>query len=123
MSWPIAVFKADLGVVALKYGPLVYNVETADNRNIEQKLGTTPLRAEWHPDLLGGVMVISGKWADGSSMLAVPNYARMNRVGPPHEYPQDEEVPIVVTPASGTGSGTSSTRQSSGSSVESKIWI
>jgi hypothetical protein len=30
--------------------------------------------------LLGGVIVITGKWQDGTPMLAVPNYARMNRV-------------------------------------------
>ena len=39
-----------------------------------------PLKAEWRPDLLGGVMVITGKWKDGTPMLAIPNYARMNRV-------------------------------------------
>ena len=52
--------EADLNLVALKYGPLVYNVEAADNDNIDRKLGDAPLRAEWRPDLLGGVMVISG---------------------------------------------------------------
>ena len=81
--------KADLGDVALKYGALVYNVESADNANIERKLGDAPLRAEWRDDQLGGVMVITGKWADGSPMLAIPNYARMNRVGPPPQYPGD----------------------------------
>src|ERR1700722_9875667 len=75
--------KADLGTVALKYGPLIYNVETADNRNIDMKISDEPLRAEWHPELLDGVMVISGKWQDGSRMTAIPNFARMNRVGPP----------------------------------------
>ena len=73
--------------MALKYGPLIYNVEKMDNGQIERKLGDAPLRAEWHPDMLGGVMVISGKWEDGSPMLAVPNFARMNRVGPPRDYP------------------------------------
>jgi hypothetical protein len=34
----------------------------------------------WRPDLLGGVIAINGKWKDGTPMLAVPNYARMNRV-------------------------------------------
>ncbi len=76
---------------ALKYGPMVYNVETADNQNIERKIGDAPLKTEWRPDLLGGVMVITGKWADGSELVAIPNYARVNRVGPPHEYPSDKE--------------------------------
>ena len=48
-------------------------------------------KAEWRPDLLGGVMVITGKWQDGSPMLAIPNYARMNRVGAPPEYPDEHE--------------------------------
>ncbi len=75
--------QANTNLTALKYGPLVYNVEAADNQNIDRKLGDAALRTEWKPDLLGGVMVIQGKWADGSEFTAIPNYARMNRVGPP----------------------------------------
>jgi DUF1680 family protein len=84
--------KANTGLVALKYGPLVYNVETIDDKNIDRKLGAAPLRAQWRPDLLGGVVTIDGQWADGSEFVAIPNYARMNRVGPPHAYPGDENV-------------------------------
>jgi DUF1680 family protein len=84
--------KANAGLTALTYGPLVYNVEAADNQNIGQGLGLGPLRTQWNPDLLGGMMVIKGQWADGSDLLAIPNYARMNRVGPPHGYPGDEEA-------------------------------
>ncbi|HEY2466556.1 MAG TPA: beta-L-arabinofuranosidase domain-containing protein [Terracidiphilus sp.] len=82
---------ADLGLVALRYGPLIYNLEVGDNETIERKIGDAPLKAEWRPDLLGGVMAISGKWQDGSPMLAIPNFARMNRVGSPPEYPDDRE--------------------------------
>jgi DUF1680 family protein len=96
--------KADLDAVALMYGPLVYNVETADNRNIHQKIGTAPLRTEWRPDLFGGTVVITGKWTDGSDLLAIPNYARMNRVGPPPGYPNDRGIIF-------------------GAPVESKVWI
>jgi len=103
--------KADTEMVALKYGPLVYNLEAADNEGIEGKISDAPLRAEWRPDLLGGVMVIAGKWMDGSDLVAVPNYTRMNRVGPAHAYPGEEEV----------DSGTAGHRQSS--SVMSKVWI
>jgi len=39
------------------------------------------LKTEWRGDLLGGVMVIQGKWSDGSPLLAIPNYARQNRGG------------------------------------------
>ncbi len=81
--------QADGDLVALKYGPLIYNVETADNENIERRLGDGPLTPEWRPDLLGGVMVITGRWQDGSPFLAIPNFARMNRVGPPPDYPRD----------------------------------
>jgi len=83
---------ADRGMMALKYGPLVYNVETPDNQNITRKIGDAPLRTKWQPDLLGGVMLITGKWADGANLVAVPNYARMNRVGPPPEYPTEQDA-------------------------------
>jgi len=72
--------EADRGRVALRYGPLLYNVEAADNKDITQPMGSAPLTAEWEPSLLHGVMVIKGQWADGSPLVAVPNYARMNRV-------------------------------------------
>jgi DUF1680 family protein len=71
--------KADVGLVALRYGPLAYNVELADQPAINKPLGSTPLKAEWRDDLLGGVMTLKGKWHDGTPMLAIPNYARMNR--------------------------------------------
>jgi hypothetical protein len=72
--------KADVGLIALRYGPLVYNVEKADQPDISKALSAAPLKAEWRGDLLGGVMTINGKWEDGTPMLAIPNYARMNRV-------------------------------------------
>ncbi|RYZ44301.1 MAG: hypothetical protein EOP49_27425, partial [Sphingobacteriales bacterium] len=79
--------EADRGRVALRYGPLIYNVEAADNANIDQPIGNAPLSLEWRKDLLGGVMTIKGKWADGSPLLAIPNYARLNRI-PTTPYPQ-----------------------------------
>jgi hypothetical protein len=51
-----------------------------DQRNLDLALSNEPLTAEWRPDLLGCIMAIVGKWQDGAPMLAVPNYARMNRV-------------------------------------------
>jgi DUF1680 family protein len=77
---------ADANLIALQYGPLIYNVETADQHNLDLALSDEPLKPEWRPDLLGGVMTISGKWADGSPMLAIPNYARMNRIA--HDRPE-----------------------------------
>jgi hypothetical protein len=72
---------ADRGRVALKYGPLVYNIESVD-QNVNSVLSDdSPLTTEWDPNLLGGVMVIKGKFADGSPLTAIPNYARLNRGG------------------------------------------
>ncbi|HUO09707.1 MAG TPA: beta-L-arabinofuranosidase domain-containing protein [Phycisphaerae bacterium] len=69
------------GRVALRRGPLLYNVESVD-QNLQLPLGKNPgLQASWMPDLLGGVVAIRGAWSDGSALLAVPNYARLNRGG------------------------------------------
>ena len=70
---------ADRGSVALRYGPLIYNVEQVDQSDISKPLGTAPLTAAWRGDLLDGVMTIKGEWKDGSPLLAIPNYARNNR--------------------------------------------
>jgi hypothetical protein len=80
---------ADSGRVAFRYGPLLYNVETADNDNIGQKIGKGPLKLEWKDRLLDGVMTINGVWADGMPLVAIPNYARMNRV-PPTPTPRSD---------------------------------
>ncbi len=97
--------KADLGDAALKYGPLIYSVEAADNTSIGHKLGNDPLHTDWNADLLGGVVVINGKWDDGSPMTAIPNYARMNRVGAPPAYPDEGD------------------RRGEMRDVKSKVWI
>ena len=73
---------ADSGRVALRYGPLLYNVETADNTSIGARIGDAPMKLVWADNLLGGVMTIRGKWANGTPLIAIPNYARMNRVSP-----------------------------------------
>ncbi len=79
---------ATRGKVAVRYGPLIYNVETVDQPRIDQPLSSAPLKTEWRSDLLGGVMVVRGTWADGSPMLAIPNFARANRDGGPiKEFP------------------------------------
>ena len=71
--------EATRGRTALRYGPLVYNVERVDqdiSRAIDPK---APLSVAWKPDLLEGVMAIEGRWVDGERLLAIPNYARCNR--------------------------------------------
>jgi DUF1680 family protein len=92
--------------VALRYGPLIYSVEAVD-QDITQVLGLdAPLTTEWRGDLLGGVMVIKGTWADGSPLLAIPNYARGNRPSP--------------EPAGARGRGG---RGQGGRSLSSVVWI
>jgi DUF1680 family protein len=71
--------EATKGKVALRYGPLVYNIEKVDQDITKPLAADASLAAEWRPDLLGGVTVITGKFADGSKLLAIPNYARINR--------------------------------------------
>jgi DUF1680 family protein len=85
----IDAVEADRGKVALRYGPLLYNIEQVDVGDIGKVLPPdAPLTTEWRPDLLGGVVVIRGTFADGSPMIAIPNYARMNRQpAPPAERP------------------------------------
>jgi hypothetical protein len=86
--------EADRGRVALKYGPLVYNIEQQDQDIHKALRAGAPLRAEWRPDLLGGVMVIRGEFADGSPLTAIPNFVRANRVegtyGPRRPEPQPD---------------------------------
>ena len=75
---------ADRGKVALRYGPMMYSIEKVDVGDIGKVLAPgAPLTSEWRGDLLGGVVVIKGTFADGSPMLAIPNFVRMNREPPP----------------------------------------
>ncbi len=72
---------ADRGRVALRYGPLIYNWESVDQDLNSVLSPTAPLATEWKPNLLGGVVVIKGEFAGGKPLLAIPNYARLNRGG------------------------------------------
>jgi DUF1680 family protein len=70
---------ATRGQVALRYGPLIYSAESVD-QNLENVLSPeSALSTEWRGDLLSGVTVIKGAWADGSALMAIPYYARDNR--------------------------------------------
>jgi hypothetical protein len=75
------------GKVALRLGPLVYNIEQVDQDINSALPPSAPLSAEWRPDLLKGVKVITGRFADGKPMLAIPNYARYHRNPPPSAPP------------------------------------
>ena len=72
---------ADRGRVALRYGPLVYNLESVD-QNLDGLLPPdAELTTRWEPELLDGVLAIRGRFADGAPLVAIPNYARNNRGG------------------------------------------
>ncbi len=139
---PDARIKADANLLALQYGPLIYNVETADQPNLDLALSSEPLKVEWRPELLGGIMVIKGKWQDGTPMLAIPNYARMNRVAQSRsDVAGDDTVnyaPGATThsskkkrPAGSAGSAfqgstippNSTEGRHHGRKIESKVWI
>jgi DUF1680 family protein len=79
--------EATRGKLAIRRGPLVYNVETADQPRLDLAMANAALTETWRPDLLGGVVAVKGQWADGSPLIAIPNYARMNRAGPAGEHP------------------------------------
>jgi hypothetical protein len=87
--------EADRGKVALRYGPLIYSVETADQPDINCSLGEAPLSTEWREDLLDGIMTINGNWADGSPLLAIPYFMRNNRI-PETFNPGESESPTSI---------------------------
>ncbi len=96
--------EANRGRVALQRGPLVYNIEDADNRGQSRSVvlpPDLPLRAVWKPDLLGGVMAIE---SEDQRLRAIPNYARLNREGWSQvwiaEKPEVAEPPLEPTIAS-----------------------
>ena len=78
---------ATKGKVALQYGPLVYNIEKVDQDITLALAAGAALTSEWKPDLLGGVVAITGTFADGSRLMAIPNMVRYNRNPPPPPPP------------------------------------
>jgi DUF1680 family protein len=80
----VANVKADVGLVALQYGPLIYNIENVDySADVGTfALGSTAtLSAQWNGSLLNGVTTIHGTFTNGTALTAVPHFARMNRGG------------------------------------------
>jgi hypothetical protein len=82
------------GRVALRIGPLLYNIEKLDQDITSALDRAAPLSRVWRGDLLGGVAVIRSTFAGGAPMMAIPNFARFNR------YPAPP--PPVPPPAPGT---------------------
>lgn len=126
--------KADNNQLALRYGPLIYNVELADQHSLDQSLSSAPLKAEWRPELLGGVVAITGSWQDGTPMLAVPNFVRMNRAEP-HRVeaagdasvnyaPGASNAAAAANPPGSTNPPASAGKRWSGTrTIESKVWM
>jgi len=72
----------NLGKAALQRGPIVYCLEEADNagRVLDLSLpDDSSLESEFHPDLLGGVVVVKGQPAEQNPFTAVPYYAWAHR--------------------------------------------
>ena len=67
------------GRTALRYGPLIYNIESHEQDLDKILPRQAPVSVEFRPDFLGGVAVLRSTFSDGTPLIAVPNYARMNR--------------------------------------------
>ncbi len=130
--------QADRDLTALRYGPLVYNVERADQPNLGGVIGSQPLTTEWRGDLLQGVRVIKGTWADGTPLVAIPHYARNNRLSQEAQRPGVEiaggDSTVNYAPGSTTTATTNATPASPGGTREgrgrgrfgesaSQVWI
>ena len=95
---------ANVGKVALRYGPLVYTIEKDDQDITDAVLPpNAALTAEWQGDLLRGVTVIKGRFASGAAMTAIPFWARYNRESakelPPPRPAQGEPRPAPRPPS------------------------
>ena len=74
--------KALRGKVAISRGSLVYCLESVDNPGVDlfaEPIDFGSLRYEFHPEILGGTGVISGKTAKGLPVLFIPFFLWGNR--------------------------------------------
>jgi uncharacterized protein len=116
--------EATRGQVAFACGPIVYNVETADQPDIGRKIAGAPIGARWRPDLLGGVVALTGRWTDGSATLAVAPYTRMNRAVPPVKFAPD--VPVVDYAPGATAITIAAVQPASAAGrapIRSQVWV
>jgi uncharacterized protein len=111
---------ATKGKVALRVGPLVYNIEQID-QDIHGALDPSALlTTEWRGELLGGVSVIKGAFTDGSPLTAIPNFARYNR-NPPAP-PPPPPAPPAPRPAPGAAAAPPAPRPPAAPAT-SIVWI
>jgi DUF1680 family protein len=71
---------ANAGQMALQYGPLIYNIESAD-QNLGQTLGSNAPLSLQYTNMPGGFPAITGSYINGNPFFAIPNYSRLNRGG------------------------------------------
>lgn len=75
--------QADRGKVALQRGPIIYCFESIDNNGhvLDRKISDTlEFKAEYQPDLLGGVTVLKSiPQGDDEKLKAIPYYAWSHR--------------------------------------------
>jgi hypothetical protein len=92
---------ADKDRVALRVGPLMYNIEQVDQDITGTLDRAAALTTEWRSDLLSGVAVIKGQFTNGAPMTAIPNYTRFNRnpPAPPYVPPPPAATPPAPRPA------------------------
>ncbi|MBP1679122.1 MAG: hypothetical protein H6Q29_1033, partial [Bacteroidetes bacterium] len=102
---------ATRGRVALQYGPLVYNIENVDHggRDVSRLIlgPSSSLSTAREPSVLGGCVVIKSTLADGTPMMAVPNFLRTNRGGRSIVWIRDRE-PVLISPIAYNATPTSS---------------
>jgi DUF1680 family protein len=74
--------KGHAGKVAVTRGPLVYCLESVDNPDVDiftVQLDSASLSDEFAPDLLGDIVIIHGKTADGKPLKFIPYFLWANR--------------------------------------------
>jgi len=74
--------KSVCGRVALTRGPLVYCLESVDNSGLDllqTRIDPPSVRAEFDPDLLGGIWVLRGETVQGRAFTAIPYAYWANR--------------------------------------------
>ena len=96
--------------MALKYGPLVYNVEALDNQNIDQKTRHC-IHFARSGALTSSVvsLLITGKWADGTESRGDSQLCADESCRSPACIPREEE--------------TTSSPNGPSPSLASKVWI
>lgn len=90
MEMPIRILRSHprvkplRGKAAISRGSLVYCLESVDNPGVDlfaEPIDFFSLRYEFHPEILGGTGVISGKTAKGLPVLFIPFFLWGNRGG------------------------------------------